>query len=150
METKKLTEDLILQKLDEKGVIYPRELDTEEAEKIVLKHYDAEIKTDWDSNCQLYFYAQSTADGYEVYMATEDDGSPYLDQDLYYYESDWLEKLPQAIYDGLSIYIDEYNKDEYAYQDAIEEVYEEYWSDMKQEVENELIEKGYEWEKEEA
>ena len=149
METKKLTEDLILQRLDEKGVIYPRELDTEEAEKIVLKHYDAEITTEWNS-CQLYFYTQTTADGYEVYMATEDDRSPYIEQDLYYYESDWLEKLPQAIYDGLCIYIDEYNKDEYAYQDAIEEVYEEYWSDMKQEVENELIEKGYEWEKEEA
>jgi len=149
METKKLTEDLILQRLDEKGVIYPRELDTEEAEKIVLKHYDAEITTEWNS-CQLYFYTQTTADGYEVYMATEDDRSPYIEQDLYYYESDWLEKLPQAIYDGLCIYIDEYNKDEYAYQDAIEEVYEEYWSDMKQEVENELIEEGYEWEKEEA
>lgn len=150
METKKLTEDLILQKLDEKGVIYPRELDTEEAEKIVLKHYDAEIKTDWSGSCQIYFYTQTTADGYEVYMATEDERSPYIEQDLYYYESDWLEKLPQAIYDGLAIYIDEYNKDEYAYQDAIEEVYEEYWNDMKQEVENELIEEGYEWEKEEA
>ena len=148
METKKLTEDLILQRLDEKGVIYPRELDTEEAEKIVLKHYDAEITTEWNS-CQLYFYTQTTADGYEVYMATEDDRSPYIEQDLYYYESDWLEKLPQAIYDGLCIYIDEYNKDEYAYADAIEEVYEEYWNDMKQEVENELIEEGYEYEKNE-
>jgi len=96
----------------------------------------------------MFFYTQTTADGYEVYMATEDDRSPYIEQDLYYYESDWLEKLPQAIYDGLAIYIDEYNKDEYAYQDAIEEVYEEYWSDMKHEVENELIEEGYEWEKE--
>jgi len=145
MKNKKLTEDLILQRLDEKGVIYPRELDTEEAEKIVLKHYDAEITTEWNS-CQLYFYTQTTADGYEVYMATEDDRSPYIEQDLYYYESDWLEKLPQAIYDGLCIYIDEYNKDEYAYQDAIEEVYEEYWNDMKQEVEDELIEEGYEYE----
>ena len=149
METKKLTEELILEKLENKGVAYPRDLDTEEAEKVVLKYYDAEITTEWNS-CQLYFYTQTTADGYEVYMATEDDRSPYIEQDLYYYESDWLEKLPQAIYDGLCIYIDEYNKDEYAYQDAIEEVYEEYWSDMKQEVENELIEEGYEWEKEEA
>ena len=30
---------------------------------------------------------------------------------------------------------------------TIEEVYEEYWNDMKQEVENELIEEGYEYEK---
>ena len=149
METKKLTEELILEKLEEKGVVYPRELDTEEAEKVVLEYYDAEIKTDWNGSCQLYFYTQTTADGYEVYMATEDDRSPYIEQDLYYYESDWLEKLPQAIYYGLAIYMDEYNKDGYAYQDAIEEVYEEYWSDMKQEVENELIEEGYEYEKNE-
>ena len=143
METKKLTEELILEKLEEKGVVYPRELDTEEAEKVVLEYYDAEIKTDWSNSCQMYFYTQTTADGYEVYMATEDERSPYIEQDLYYYESDWLEKLPQAIYDGLAIYIDEYNKDEYAYQDAIEEVYEEYWNDMKQEVEDQLIEDGY-------
>tara|TARA_B100001113_G_scaffold337387_1_gene318603 strand:+ start:761 stop:1210 length:450 start_codon:yes stop_codon:yes gene_type:complete len=146
MSKKILTEQLILDKLDEKGIVYPRELDTEEAEKVVLKYYDAEIKTDWNNHCQMFFYTQTTADGYEVYMATEDDRSPYIEQDLYYYESDWLEKLPQAIYDGLTIYIDEYNKDEYAYQDAIEEVYEEYWNDMKQEVEDELIEEGYEYE----
>ena len=150
METKKLTEDLILEKLEEKGVVYPRELDVEEAEKVVLEYYDAEITTEWKSHCQMYFYAQTTADGYEVYMATEDDRSPYIEQDLYYYESDWFEKLPQAIYDGLCIHVDEYNKEDYAYQDAIEEVYEEYWNDMKQEIENELIEEGYEWEKEKA
>lgn len=143
MSKKILTEELILEKLENKGVAYPRDLDTEEAEKVVLEYYDAEIKTDWSNSCQMYFYTQTTADGYEVYMATEDERSPYIEQDLYYYESDWLEKLPQAIYDGLTIYIDEYNKDEYAYQDAIEEVYEEYWNDMKQDVEDQLIEDGY-------
>ena len=150
MANKHLTEELILERLDEKGIVYPRELDVEEAEKVVLKHYDAEITTDWKSHCQMYFYTQTTADGYEVYMATEDDRSPYIEQDLYYYESDWFEKLPQAIYDGLSIHVDEYNKEDYGYQDAIEEVYEEYWNDMKQEVENELIEEGYEWKEKEA
>ncbi len=72
MSKKLLTEELILEKLEEKGVVYPRELDTEEAEKVVLKYYDAEILTDWTGSCQMFFYTQTTADGYEVYMATED------------------------------------------------------------------------------
>ena len=146
MSKKILTEELILERLDEKGIAYPRELDTEAAEEAVLEYYDAEIKTDWSNSCQMYFYTQTTADGYEVYMATEDERSPYIEQDLYYYESDWLEKLPDCIKDGQAIYIDEYTKDEYAYEDAIQEVYEDYWNGMKEEVENELIEEGYEWE----
>tara|TARA_R100000329_G_scaffold27322_1_gene25471 strand:+ start:259 stop:705 length:447 start_codon:yes stop_codon:yes gene_type:complete len=146
MSKKILTEELILERLDEKGIAYPRELDTEAAEEAVLEYYDAEIKTDWNRYCSMYFYTQTTADGYEVYLATEDDSAPYIEQDLYYYESDWLEKLPDCIKDGQAIYIDEYTKDEYAYEDAIQEVYEDYWNGMKEEVENELIEEGYEWE----
>ncbi len=113
--------------------------------ELLLDHMGSSITHDYNDmfNCDYQLITENTADGYEVYMATEDERSPYIEQDLYYYESDWFEKLPQAIYDGLSIHVDEYNKEDYGYQDAIEEVYEEYWNDMKQEVENELIEEGY-------
>ena len=35
--------------------------------------------------------------------------------DVYYYESDWFEKLPDCIRDGLTIHIDEHYMDEYNY-----------------------------------
>jgi len=39
--------------------------------------------------------------------------------------------------------------DEYVYDDAIAEVYEDYWNDLKEEIENDLIEEGYDWPQEE-
>ena len=148
MSKKLLTEDLILDKLEERGIAEPGSIDVSEMQKIVLEYYDAEIKHDW-GYANMYFTVMSTADGYEVYMATEDEQKPYFEQDVYYYESDWFEKLPDAIRDGLTIHVDEYYMEEYGYQDAITEVYEDYWNDQKEEVENELIDEGYEWEKDE-
>jgi len=148
MSKKLLTEDLILKKLFEKGIKEPGTFDTEDVLDDLLEYYDSELKSDWGS-ANMYFTTMSTADGYELWLATEDEERPYFEQDVYYYESDWLEKLPQAIFDGLTIHLDEYHRDDYAFQDAIEAVYDAYWNDHKQEIENELIDEGYEWEDEE-
>ena len=148
MSKKLLTEDIILKKLEEKGIAEPGEIDVPEMHERVLHYYDSEIKHDY-GYANMYFTVMSTADGYEVYMATEDDSKPYFEQDVYYYESDWFEKLPDAIRDGLTIHVDEHYMEEYNYQDAITEVYEDYWNDIKEEVENDLIEEGYDWPQEE-
>jgi len=146
MSEKLLTEDLILEKMEEKGIPEPNSIEVPEMQKIVLEYYDASIKHDW-GHANMFFTTMSTADGYELYMATEDDTSPYFDQDVYYYDSEWFEKLPDCIRDGMTIHVDEYAMDEYGFEDAITDVYEDYWTDQKEEVENELIEEGYEWEK---
>jgi len=149
MSKKLLTEDLILEKLEEKGIAEPRSIDIPEMQEIVLHYYDSEIKTDWGGGANMYFFEQSTADGYEIYIATENERSPYYDQDVYYYESQWLEKLPDSIRDGMTIQLDSHWHDDYQFGDAITEVYEDYWNDMKEEVENDLIEEGYDWPSEE-
>ena len=148
MSKKLLTEDLILKKLFEKGIKEPGTFDTEDVLDDLLEYYDSELRSDWGS-ANMYFTTMSTADGYELWLATEDEERPYFEQDVYYYESDWLEKLPQAIFDGLTIHLDEYHRDDYAFEDAINEVYDAYWNDQKQEIENELIDEGYEWDKDE-
>ena len=51
----------------------------------------------------MQFYTETTADGYEVWVATEDERSPYIGEDLYYYDSDWLEKMPDAMTSGYNI-----------------------------------------------
>ena len=148
MSKKLLTEDLILEKLFKKGIKEPGTFDIEDVLDDLLEYYDSELRSDWGS-ANMYFTTMSTADGYELWLATEDEERPYFEQDVYYYESDWLEKLPQAIFDGLTIHLDEYHRDDYAFEDAINEVYDTYWNDQKQEIENELIDEGYEWDKDE-
>ena len=80
-------------------------------------------------------------------MATEDERSPYYDQDLYYYENDLFEKLPDWIYSGYVIMVDSYLQDEYGFQDAIKDCYVHLYEEMEDEVKDELIDEGYEEEK---
>ena len=146
MATKKLTEELILEKLEERGVVESPEQD--EALKAIQNHYEFKLTDNWNQTPCYSIYAETTADGYEVWVATHGDGRRIcINEDVHYYENDLSEKLVEAMTDYNDIiYVDDF--DSYYVSDAIEEVYEEYWNDMKQEVEDELIEEGYEYEKE--
>jgi len=148
METKLiLNDEVIEERLQEKGFEHPENMDDSQYRDAVLKYYEAEITDDWNGRCDAYIYSQSTADGYEVYMATEDERSPYYDQDLYYYENDLFEKLPDWIYNGYVIMVDSYLQDEYGFQDAIKDCYIHLYEEMEDEVKDELIDEGYEEEK---
>ena len=93
---------------------------------------------------QIKFYEETTADGYSVYVATEDVNNVSICDDVFYYESDRFSKLEDAVIDGLTIYIDEYEMGDYGLQDQIERLYQRYYSNMIAEVEQDLIEEGYE------
>ena len=130
---------------EDHGAIPPEDIDTEDKYRKIQEHYDFNIDSDWKGNYDIMFYAETTADGYEIWLATEDERNPYISEDLYYYDSDYLEKMPDAMTNGSNIYYD-IDFDDYSFQDVVENVYEDYFNDIKQEVENELIEEGYEWE----
>ena len=98
----------------------------EEKLKIVLEHYNAKIIDDWSKKADVYFTSELTADGYEVYIATENMKSPSFKQDVYYYEADWFDKLYHCIIDGMTIHVDEYNQKHYGFEKVITEVYEDY------------------------
>ena len=147
MSKKLLTDDLILSKMTEDHrCLPPEDVEFEEKLEAIKDHYDFSISEDW-GNPDFMFYTETTADGYEIWIATEDDRSPSINGDIYYYDSDWLEKMPNCMYDGCNIYYQDLNSEDYGFQDVVDEVYEEYWGDIKKEVENELIEEGYEYEK---
>ena len=147
--SKILTDDLILEKLADNNVYPPEDLDYDKKINVIKDHFDFSISSDW-GNPDMMFYTETTADGYEVYIATEDDRKPSVNDDIYYYESDWLEKMADAMTDGRDIYFQDYDDDaeNYEFQEVIDEVYDNYFNDKKQEVENELIDEGYEWEDE--
>ena len=146
--SKILTDELIATRLRKANVLEPGGLEHDYMFKCVQKYYDFKITNEWPNSPDMMFYTETTADSYEVWIATDNERSPSICDDVYYYDSDWLEKMPDAMYDGASIYYDQLDDEEYAFQEVIEEVYDEYYNDKKQEIENELIEEGYEYERE--
>lgn len=143
MMKNKITEEVILQRLEDKGIKDLNEIDTDEQLAAVLSHFEAEITHDFMEG-QIKFYEETTADGYSVYVATEDINNVSICDDVFYYESERFSKLEDAVIDGLSIYIDEYDMGDYGLQDQIERLYQRYYNNMIAEVEQDLIEEGYE------
>jgi hypothetical protein len=94
----------------------------------------------------MMFFTETTSDGYEVWVATDDEARVSINEDIYYYESDWLEKMPDAMTDGLTIYFQELEDENYSFEEVVQNVYEEYYNDKRQELIEKLIDDGYEWE----
>ena len=140
---KKLTDELIENMLEDQGILMHEEMDHNTKLVLVLDHYGSEFIHDW-GRYDFIFTTTETADGYELYMATADDRNPDFSYDIYYYDSQWFEKLSDVIIEGNRIQIDEYMMEEYGFQDAIDQTYAEFYNDKLKEVEDELIEKGYE------
>jgi len=145
MSKKILTEELIEQRLEASGV--EDHLDSEKALEVIQKHYEFKLTDNWNETPCYSIYTETTADGYEVWVATHGDGrNVCIGEDVHYYENDLSEKLVEAMTDYNDIiYVDDLGA--YYVDDAIQEVYESYWNDMKSQIEDELIEEGYEHEK---
>ena len=111
----------------------------------IKNHFDFKITNGWAHNHDMMFYTETTADGYEVWVATEDVALPVLNEDVYYYESDWLEKMSDAMTDGLTIYFQELEDENYNFKEVVQNVYEKYYNDKKQKLIEKLIDDGYEW-----
>ena len=142
METKKIiTEDLIDERLKAKGVNF--DIDQDEALEVIQKHFEFKLVDNWNGRPDYSIYTETTADGYEVWVATSGDGrNVCICEDVHYYENDLADKLADAMTDyNELIYVDDIES--YYVEEAIMAVYDEYVNDMKQEVEDELIEEGY-------
>ena len=144
-----LTDELIEARLLKINVLERKDLTSTSQDhdymlKTIANHFDFKITSDWVNAPDYMFYTETTADGYEVWIATDNDRNPNVNEDIYYYDNDWLEKMPDAMTDGANIYYDQLDDEEYAFQEVIEEVYDEYYNDKKEEIEDELINEGYE------
>jgi len=142
--SKTLTDELIEQKMIDKGWLDVNEADQEHQKKMVLDYYDVEFTDRFNNSCGYYIYTESTRDGYEVWVATEDMSGVCISEDVYYYDSDIHEALADAIKDELSpIYVDDEDADYIDY--AISNVYEYLFDRKLEETESELENQGYEW-----
>lgn len=139
-----LTEELIDERLEAAGINY--DIDHDEALKVVKKHYEFDVTDNWNQTPDYSIYAETTADGYEVWVTTSGDGrSVNINEDVHYYDYDLADKFVEAAsdYNDL-IYVDDIDSD--YLQDAVMQLYESYTSEIKKQVENDLIEEGYEYE----
>ena len=146
----KLNEVLVRQLLAEDNVPVAEDIHTNFAIMLerIKDHFDFEITDGWAQNPDMMFYTETTSDGYEVWVATDDDRRPSINEDIYYYESDWLEKMADAMTDGMTIYFQELEDGNNEFEDIVYNVYEEYYNDKRQELIEKLIDDGYEWEEE--
>jgi len=133
---KLITDELITQRMTEKGWI--EGCDDEHARKQVLEHFECEITDQWQ-NPDFSIYEESTADGYSVWIATNDDKHINVNEDVYYYENELNDVLYDAIPDYNRIYCDNYGFVE----DAITRHYEDLLCRIEEEIVDELLNEGY-------
>jgi hypothetical protein len=144
--SKIITDKLIEEKLKEKGIsMYDGD---DNALAKLSDYYNFELTDSYNRTPDYSIFAESTADGYEVWVATSGDGRNIcINEDVYYYENDLGDALYNAMLDyNELIYVDDLEA--YYVQDAIEMAWEAFITEMIDEVENELIEQGYEHENE--
>jgi len=141
---KKLTNELIEQKLKEKYG-YTEDPNEDTMLKFLQDEYEFELTDSYSRSPDYSIYAETTADGYEVWVATYGDGSNVcINEDVHYYESDLSDKLQEAMVDHCElIYVDDLEAD--YVQTAIMYAYEDLYQEKAQEITDELIEQGYEW-----
>ena len=142
MSKKILTDELIEEKLKEKGLSMYDQVESS-LEKL-QNYYDFELTDSYNRTPDYSIFAESTADGYEVWVATSGDGRNIcINEDVYYYENDLSDALYDAMFDyNELIYVDDLEA--YYVQDAVDRAWEAFIDDMIGEVEDELIEQGYE------
>jgi len=141
---KTLTEELIQERLENKGVTVPHETSQDDKISKLKELYEFDILNDWQT-CDVYFYTDETSDGYEIWIATENERNVHINEDVYYYETSWFEKLADYIRDGASIYIDQYAQEGYEYEEVIEAIYEEWYMEEHDAVVDELGDEGYKY-----
>ena len=136
-----ITDELIEQKMISYGYGETNSHDEEYVRELILKHYDAELTDQWQSNCDYYIYEESTADGYSVFVACYDTSSISVNEDIHYYDSDLSGKLQDAIKDGFEIYVDDLHQ--CFIDDAIQELYEYLAERFHAQAIDELEDEGY-------
>jgi len=140
-----LTDKLITDKLKAKGYLEYHDMEENEAWNLLEKHYECEATDEWrNTSYDFYCYTETTADGYEVFVTTNDTNSICVSENVHYYDNDLSDEIEVAIYAGDSMYIDDL--DSHYFKQAVEDAYDTMYNDKKQEIENELIEQGYEYE----
>jgi len=107
--------------------------------ELVKNHLDLSISTninDFD-NVDCLIYNESTADGYDVYICTNDSRHPSICEDVYYYDNDLANAFEEQVRWGdRTFYIDDYVYEDAYIEDKLVEMFAENVEDI---VENDEL-----------
>ena len=106
----------------------------------VKKYHGLKIDENAYGSADVYAYEETTADGYSVYVVTNDMNSVCINEDVYYYESD----IPEAIMEQINysngecvIYADQCFLDDIYFDDVLLEAFSDIAENIYEEIMNE-------------
>ena len=144
MSKNKITEELISEQMLKLGYDESKFEDEEYVQEKVLDHYEASITDEWKDRMDFYMYEESTADGYSVFIATQDPANININEDVNYYDSEFITYLVEALKYGNNepeIYID--TPSECWVGDAMSQLFEGICENIEQMAIDNLIDLGY-------
>jgi hypothetical protein len=92
----------------------------------VQNHFNFKFVENWNDGLDFFIYEENTADGYSVYVATDDPQNIVISEDVYYYDSDLSIAFIEAVEDHtpelttMEIYVEDV--EEYWLEEAIDEL----------------------------
>ena len=101
--------------------------------ELVKNHLEISISNDISDfeNVDCHIYSEGTADGYDVYVCTNDVRSPSICEDVYYYDSDLANAFMEQIrYGDKTFYICEGIYDDCYFEDSLLEMFSENIEDI--------------------
>tara|TARA_R110000803_G_scaffold49819_2_gene103627 strand:+ start:875 stop:1345 length:471 start_codon:yes stop_codon:yes gene_type:complete len=93
---KEITDKLINERLEKLGFGDKQANDEDIARQNVLDHYHVKLTDDFQ-NGDFNIYEESTADGYEVWVACHNLDKVNISEDVYYYDGDLADVLAEDI-----------------------------------------------------
>ena len=150
---KEITDKLINERLERLGFGDKQANDEDARRESVLNHYHVKLTENFQDG-DFNIYEESTADGYEVWVASHDINRVNICEDVYYYDSDLADVLVENIkwsngsenYEYV-IYISDLNLN--FIDEAFSMLFEELSMRFEEEVVQKLVDEGYEYKLEE-
>ena len=128
--------------------------------ELVKNHLEISISQDVSDfdNVDCHIYSESTADGYDVYVCTNDTRHPSICEDVYYYDNDLCDAFQEQIrYGDRTFYVCDGIYEDCYFDDTLVELFVEYVEDIVENDELDItieeinyLKKEYEIENEEA
>jgi len=128
--------------------------------ELVKNHLEISISQDVSDfdNVDCHIYSESTADGYDVYMCTNNPNQPNICEDVYYYDHDLSDAFQDQIrYGERTFYICDSIYEDCYFDDTLVEMFVEHVDDIVENDELDItieeinyLKKEYELEDEEA
>ena len=98
--------------------------------KLVLDYLNTSMEHDNFNRGDFKVYSETTADGYEIWVATQNPKKIEIPEDVYYYDSDLADVIMEQLEDHYSVYISEDLYEDIYMDDKFEEYFEENVDDI--------------------